>query len=429
MRAKKINSKNKSHQWQKEKKMNKKAKNGTVNKNTKTGENIKNNRFLKTFVCIFVSIVLIFGATFSIIIAFRGANAVASYEGFTVDSGVACYFASDFKSSYLRTLSGVVPNASDSPIFWEMKSEDGTTYGELLARGTKEYISQILVGNYLFERYSTYTAEDKARVEKTVDEILNARADGSVKKFNEQTARYGFDFEDFKVGVMMIYKLVRANVAIYGTGGSNISKDTELCEKFLSEYTHVRAFFIRTETKDIYDENGKFVETVDLTAQEREEKLSRAEEVRGYISAIESGEGIIMSPQLFKSLATSYDDFNKDLQEHGYYFYKKSDSTKYFSEYWYPELVEHSYEMSIGEYSEISVKDGIWFIYKEEVGSGAYLLSSLKLFFEDFYSLAASYSLDVSLVELSKDVIITEKINSIDFISIPYTSQYRPSFS
>ena len=389
----------------------------------------QNNRFLLIFVCIFISIVIVFGVTFGIIIAVRDANATVRYEGVVLDEKTTRYFVSYYKNRYIASLSASgVANACDSPAFWEDKTEEGISYGELLTKNTEAYLRQLVCANYLFDNYSSFSANDKARVDRALEELLQYRADGSVDKLNDQLLHFGFDYDTVKKAAKILYKAASARDIVYGADGKGVKNDPQLCEKYLEEYTHVYIILIRTETKYLVDENGKYLDTVPLSESEKAERSSRIEEISSYISALDEGGDVQMSPALFKDFISKYDDFDKTLGEHGYYFHPSSRDTALFEENLYPEIVKTAYSTDIGDYAMITTDIGVWFIHRAEVQAAAYTISSLSNCFADFYSDAATYSFDIVLSELGKDVVFTEKYSLIDPVSVPYNYMYVPKF-
>ena len=389
----------------------------------------KNNRFLLIFVCIFLSVVIVFGLTFGIIIAVRDANATVRYEGVVLDEETTRFFISYYKNRYVASLSNSgVANACDSPAFWDSKTENGESYGELFVKSTEAYLRQLVCANYLFDNYSSFSSSDKARVDSAVDELLQYRADGNVDSLNEQLVRYGFDYNTIKKAAKILYKASAARDVIYGDDGKNVAKDQQICEEYLSKYTHVYLILIRTETKYVTDEEGKYPDTVPLSDTEKAERSRRIEEISSYITALQEGGDVQMSPELFKHFIAEYDDFDETLAEHGYYFHPNSQDTAIFAENLYPQIIETAYSTDIGGYSKVSTDIGVWFIYRAEVEASAYTLSSLSNCFADFYSDAATYSFDIVLSELGKDVTFTEKYSSINPISVPYNYMYVPKF-
>ena len=389
----------------------------------------KSNSFLTRFVCIFVSIVLIFGITFGVIIAIRDSNALVSYEGVIMDEKTTSFFVSYYKSRYIASLTAEgISEACDAPVFWESISESGVSYGELLKKSTEEYLRQLVAANFLFDNYSSFSSSDKKRVDTAVDEVLSYRADGSVEKFNSQVAHYGFDYNSFKNAAKILYKASAARNVLYGENGKGVATDSALCEQYLSGYSHVYMMLIRTETKDEFDENGHYVDTFELTAEEKATRAGYIAEVESYISALGNGGDVQMSPALFKTLSDKYDDFNVNMHTHGYYFHPNASYTRGFVENLYPEVVNTAYSMKVGEYKRVNTDIGVWFIYKAEVQTGAYAISAVADCFDDFYDDAATYSFDIVLTELGKGVNFTEKYSVIDPVVIPYNYAYVPKF-
>ena len=236
------------------------------------------------------------------------------------------------------------------------------------------------------------------------------------------------DYDAFKRAVMMSYKTSLCKSVIYGSDGSKISYDGAACLEYLNTYSHVYMFLIRTETKDIYDENGKYVDTVPLSDTEKAAKLEKINQIRAYINP-ESDSDVEMSPALFKSEAVAHDEFNKDMQTLGYYFNKNAAYTQGFALEWYSSLPEAAYEMKVGEYREVSCDLGVWFIYKDAISPDAYTDSALEDCFVDFYSDAAIYTFAKTLSTLSSDASFTDVFDELDLINLPYTTYFTPSFS
>ena len=85
--------------------------------------------FLLIFVSAFLAVTLIFGTVLIVISARRTARAAVSYNGATVTTGVANYFASYYKYIYMQELVRAgVERVEDYPAFWDKTAEDGKTY-------------------------------------------------------------------------------------------------------------------------------------------------------------------------------------------------------------------------------------------------------------------------------------------------------------
>ena len=394
---------------------------------------LKNNRFLITFVCISLSLILILGATLGIVSTVKVSRSVAQYKGQTMDVETASFFASYYKYIYMGTLSknGVVGVGSSD--FWNEDAGAGVSYGELLIDGTKNFIKQILVGNYLYDKYTRLSSSDKERISAAVNELIEYKANGSKKTFNELVSEYGFSYSSFHTAVTMLYKANAAQNVIYGSDGSNIANFPELAEEYLREYSHVKLLFIRTQDKFVY-QNGERVRGDDgnylleaLTPDEIRDREKIISEMRSGIAAIDSGVGVEMSEEMFTGYLNKYDEGDEDMRADGYYFSKSSAFTAEFSTV-LQNIVDKSYEMPTNSFAEVSVDFGVCFIYKTEPTEGAYAFGASVACFTDFYSDAADFLFEKSISELSEDVTFREGFSKIDIISIPYNYAYLPSF-
>lgn len=406
-------------------------------KNSKTQKvqtKAKNNRFLTTFVCVFLSLILILGATLGIVSGVKVSRSAARYKGQTMDVETASFFASYYKYIYMSTLSrnGVV-GVENTPDFWNKDAAEGASYAKLLTDGTKNYIKQILVGNYLYDKYTRLSSSDKERISSAVNELIEYKANGDKKTFNELVSEYGFSYSSFRNAVTMIYKASTVQDVIYGTDGSNIANFHELAEEYLLEYSHVKLLFIRTQDKFVY-QNGERVIGEDgnylleaLTPDEIRDREKVISEMRSGIAAIDSGVGVEMSEEMFNSYLNRYDEGDEDMRADGYYFSKHSSFTAEFSTV-FQNIVDKSYEMPINSFAEISVDFGVCFIYKTEPTEGAYAFGASEACFTDFYSDASNFLFEKSISELSEEVMLRERLSEIDFISIPYNYAYLPNF-
>lgn len=411
-------------------------KNQLLSKNKNKEQKRQKNVFLITFVCIFLALVLIFGAVIGIITLVKNTNAVVKYEGLTMDKETASFFVTYYKYRYMSILSSLgVENVEDSRGFWnEIYEKEGVSYGELLTKSTEQYIRQIMVANYLFDNYARLTSDDRDIINTARSELLTYKADGSKDRFNSEVSRYGFDYGSLKDAITMLYKANIAKNIIYGEDGSNLKNFPDLANEYLSEYTHVKLLYIRTETTFVLDEVGNRVvgddgndETRFLTDAEKAERQTLISEIRGYIEAAKVGGDIQMGEEMFDYYLEKHDEGDGDMHEDGYYFHENSAFTAEFSEV-FKNVVDKSYAMEIGTYDEVNVDFGVCFIYKYEPTANVYASTLAEVCFTDFYSDAANVMFEKTLTELSADVIFTEKFKKIDIIALPYNYDYLPSF-
>ena len=414
-----------------------------MNENKKSGfkiqteqQNKRKNKFLITFICIFLSLVLILGAVLGIISVVRNSKAAAKYRGVTMDKETASFFVSYFKYRYMSVLSSTgVVGVEDTRGFWNKVPEgEGETYGQLLVKSTEEYVRQIMVANYLYDNYAKLTSSERDIINNARRELLTYKADGKKDLFNSSVSKYGFDYASLKDAITMLYKANTVKDIIYGSDGSNIANFPEIANEYLSEYTHVKLLFIRTETTFVLDGGGNRVigddgndETRLLTEAEKAERQKLISDIRGYIDALDNGGDVQMGEEMFDYYLEKHDEGDEDMHADGYYFHKNSSFTAEFSEV-LKNVVDKSYAMEIGSYDEVNVDFGVCFIYKYQPTANVYASTLSEVCFTDFYEDAANVNFEKTLTELSLDVVLTDKFREIDVIGIPYNYDYLPTF-
>jgi hypothetical protein len=393
------------------------------NKKNKTE---KNNKRIIIAVSIFLLAVIILSSALLIATVLNNKNAVMSYGGVSLSAGVCAYLSSFYKYNYLTALSSTVAGASDNENFWSSVSENGKTYGELLSQSTEQYLKETLVAVYLYDSYAKLSREEKNKLSAATKEVLDFKADKDENKFNEIASEFGFTYSDFQRATEILYKSYKAQLMIYGEGGSSLKSFPDLCNAYLkAEYSKVRLLFIRTFDKFVLDDNGNRVigtdgndMTVALTDAEKAERLNSVAELDAAILGKETGADASISPEMFSLYQEKYKDDGNTKNLDGYYFSSDSSYTKEFK-IAYPTVVSAAISMSPGEYKKVETDEGYCFIYKMETESGAY--SDTKSgFFSDFYSLCADFSYADSLKTLSSSVKVLDSYDALSVITIPY---------
>ncbi len=388
---------------------------------TKNTHKPKKNRFLLIFICIFVSVILVIGGILGAIALIKRSNSAVRYGSYMLDAGEAGYFASYFK---YRFLVGLGADAYDADWFWESASESGESYGELLERGYREYVSGILVANALFDRYSKLEKADKQYIEKLLDEAIARH--GSKEKFNEKAAKYGFDFDDYETCVEYMYKATVARSAIFGNEGEKLSSFPEECTDYYTEnYSRVSLLFLRDEKILEKNEDGIYAERP-MTEAEREEREGYISELREAISNKHNGtDGKLITPEMFEFY---YKKSDSDLDMYrSYYLADGSAPTEELASA-FPEAVEKALSMQIGEYAEVDTSIGVCFIYKEALAESGYTDKD-NPFFSDFYSNAV-YSIYADMLALyAPEVEFTEKLSEVNILTVPKNYEFIISIS
>ena len=411
----------------------------------KTKEKMSRKKVLLIFVCIFLALLVIFGATLAIILGVRNANSSAYLEDVRLDEGECNYFATAYKYEFIQKHKE--NGAEDTQEFWNSKNKNGVTYAKLLSDGTIRYIRGIVVSNYLFNTYCEFSKQDEITVKKAVKKTLEHKADNSTEKFNELAAPSGFDYEDFESCAELLYKALTLKDRVVGLKGENIqsllstsaaAEITGYLDNQLSNYSHVKLLFIRTEDTLRLDQNANHVvdpitgepEYVSLSEEEKVKRQQLISDIRASIAAYNEGSGKNeMTPSYFNTLLTEHgSDGDPEMNADGYYFLPVSDYTvEYASGADYlSDVVDRSMDMSVGSYAEVTFDGGVCFIYKEENKAHAYLYGSAC--FSDFYEIAAGPVFASFTEAYLEDVTVKDELLSTDFTKLSYNHMFIPTF-
>ena len=407
-------------------------------KKSKEPQKVRKNRFLIIFVCIFVSVVLLAGAVVGIIAGVRQAKSAVSFRGINMDSEVASFFVTQYKYNHMKLLRANGIECSDTPAFWAQSFTDGKTYGEHLSESAKNYVAQITVMNYLYDRYAKLSSADKEAIETAVEETLSFKADGSKRLFNEAVLKYGFSYSSFVTAAKMLYKANFAQSIVFGADGSNLKNLSDemkkyiSVEQYLSEYSHVKLLFIRTENTFVLNENGERVEENGgykirtLTEEEKQERQALIAEIRGYIAAIGTGEDA-MGETMFNQYLSKHDEGSRDMRDSGYYFHTSSEYTKIFKGE-HEDIINKSLELSVGEFGEAEYEHGVCFIYKYETSTKDFDTEVLKGCFSDFYLDMSDVLMKKINDEFASLIKFSDRFKNIDVLALPYNYIYVPVF-
>lgn len=385
------------------------------------------NRVLKITVAALLAAVLAFGLVLGAIVGVRSALSLVSFGTARLDRGVVNYLASTYKYEYIAYLIKPVEKgglgidyAYDGEDFWNEEStiQQGVTWGEVMSAAVSEKIKRVAVGAHLFTEGARLTREDKAAIKAACAEVLEYKAEGDKKKFNELAAPYGFNYRDFVNATELIYKAMTAEYALLGTSGEALSDASYHSEReeFLSEsYSRVKLLFISTSRGYRKNDKGEYIEYT-LSDAERAAVYERIAEVRRLIDAVGTGAESEMSSVAFTELTREF-PFNVSHIDTGFYFSAQSRYSLGF-EAEYPGVVSAALEMKSGEYREVAWSGGACFIYKYGTEASAYAMSNTAIFFEDFFTLLSSHVYSEMLSEGAKEVKIKDKFSEIDYTKI-----------
>lgn len=397
-------------------------------------------KILLIIICIFVSLVMVFGATLGIILGVKNARAAVRFNGVRISEGEAYFLLTKYKRDFIIEYGG-----HDSEIFFNQKYDESRTYADLLKEEGVKYLKDVAVKNYLFDSIDgiDMSGLDEIAVKRAVKEVLDYRdSNGSEEKFDEIAEKYGFDFDDFSSAALMLYKAEVVQSRIFGSDGSLISNYASDCQSYFdSNYSHVKLLFIRTEDKFELDDNGNRVKDEDgndkkipLTDTEKAERAALISDIEAKISAYENkGDGVQMTPVHFSALLSEYGEGDPERNDNGYYFSAYSSFSNEFIKN--PDETTNENRLEIAKciltmdkgYEKREFDGGVCFIYKYDNVAGAYANASDECF-SDFYSLCSSYTFRNTVSEFYEDVKIKDYVYGIDLLSLPGDNPFVPKF-
>ena len=370
-----------------------------------------------------MSLAIVFGSVFGIIIMINEANALVKLDGVTMDEGVVRCFGAYYKNLHIAGLRRAgISEAEDSASFWESEYSDGVTHGELYESSFKNYLAGIVASNRLFLDLSSFTAEDEKYLNTKLDSFISYY--GSKDAFNDAAHGLDFSYEDFAEAMKLSFRASLAMKTVYGYQGENLkTKSAEAiaqCEEYLKTYSRVKMVLLCDEKITYTDGEGEEVEHY-LTEEEKAEREALAEEMREAIANKAAGLDGAITETMFDYVMEKSDS-DPTMMESGYYFNKSAEQTANFY-YVHPTLVEAAIDMEIGEYREIQISVGTCFLYKCENESGAYSDED-NLFFSDFYSDAATYLFQNSVEILASEATFSDKYYELDVLAIPESNRF-----
>ena len=394
------------------------------------------NRFLTIFVVIFVGLALVLGIVLGAVTLSKKSKAAVIYETSLIGREEASFFVGYYKMLYMASLTrSGVSEVEDTLSFWNKTDPDeNKTYGEILSEGAEDYLRQIAVASYLYDRATSLTKAEKERISSACKELVNFRADGDKSVFETLVSDYGFSYAALCRAAEMLYKANSLGAVLYGEDGKNIANYPEYAEEYLNKYTHVKLLIIRTEQTFVVDENGEKVadengvyKLAPLSADAKAKRLALISEIRGYIDAIGTDKAQ-MGATMFNTYLEAHDEEDKNMRADGYYFKDGTYYTAEFSRAYSDKIINKAYEMSLDSFAEVELDYGVCFIYKYQPTAKAYLNSPSEDCFIDFYSLAANELLVKNIDKYTAEVTFTEKFGDIDPIMLPYNYDFIPKF-
>ncbi len=437
-----------------------------VDKNIKNKKNDASPKGKKNILVIVVSAVaglaLILGTVLGIINFIDARKAVMEYEGVRMDEKVASYLVSVYKPTYIAELKNPekrnISYARDSEDFWSMQDPDGSgTFGEGFKRASEQYLKEILVGTYLYDKNTRMSDKTEEAIKKSADQVLEYHygTQGFDVLFAKDAEKMGYDYESYQEAAQMLYKSSRAWEVIYGSSGEAAVGFPAECNEFLNlAYSHVNLAFVRTKTTFKLDEGGNRVEESgkptleELSYAEIDERLEKIASVKSMIDDYNNGRttGASITQTILTDIANEYKtDQSVERIEKGYYFspYSEYTTQSFLEEYdknGLNKIVEIALSLSLNSdgkayaYVDLSLssndKNGkesvTCFIYKSAPVKNAYADLELSDFFTDFFANAAELYLYPKEVKARCETVeVKEKFHEMPIAAIPQNGIHK----
>ena len=372
---------------------------------------------------------LIFGIVFGVLAAVRREAAIAEFSGVTIDKPTASYFTSFYKYRYIAELRAANIEAYDSIDFWATVDAEGVSYGSRLILGVRNFISDILVANYYFDRYGNLDAEDKKMLDGLYESVMSRF---TAEQLEKVLSGVSTNERSIKRAIEMYYKAVCAKTEIYGTGGATLMGYPDECDRYLNEYSRVKLLFIRTKDTYAIDDNGnRIIENGEYLMRELYDyELAERAELMAELDCIIEGNdpNIKIAEDYFEQKIKDHGEGEDDKTDGGYYFAPNADYTKAFAEDVSTDIVKTALEMQLDECRKVDIGFAVCYIYKCSVESGAYADTSEEGFFADFYSDAADFLFAEMLEDMREDTVFYGKLTEEDIIEISYDSDLYVRF-
>ena len=152
---------------------------------------------------------------------------VVSYRSLNVDEGTFMYLYSYFRYRIPVVYKGA--GVKDTAAFWNAPYDKEQTNGEYYGKLALQFVYQTIVSARVFDSESSLSSAERKYLKELQEEALTLdyKGGGNEKTFNEKASAFGFDYDDFCEGTLLLYKTSKAKAALYGTTGI-LAKESDL---------------------------------------------------------------------------------------------------------------------------------------------------------------------------------------------------------
>ncbi len=303
---------------------------------------------------------------------------------------------------YRLWLSRVKGNyGGDDSDIWNKTSDDGKTYNEIFTGYVRQNAMTFISAMHEFDRLGLKLPESEIKaIDKTMETMLNERADGNKSTLNSELSLYGVNYDILREVYIIEAKLAYLKDHLYGTNGIETISDNLKNEYYKNNYVRIKQIFLYTANKPVTDDEGNYVfgedgyvKTQDFTNEEIEQQRKKADQI---MTSLASGQDfeLLMNAQNEDSAAEEYPS--------GYYFTKTAQYVE--------EVIDAAFELEENGFEKVESEYGIHIIIRLPLEENGYSLSSNKDFFTDFEESLETEVFTAKLAEHESKIKINEEL-------------------
>ena len=350
---------------------------------------------------------------------------VVSYRSLSVDEGTFMFLYTYFRYRIPATFKA--QGVKDTDSFWAAAYDDTRTNGDYYGELALKFVYQTIIAARLFDTESSLSATERGQLKELQEETLTLeyKGGGSKDTFNEKAKAYGFDYDDFCEGTLLLYKASKAQAALYGATGI-LADEADLNLYLKENYTCVKMIFVRTKDRFVLDEEGNYVfdqyGNYKTEAIPEEILAQKYQTIEALTADFANGITEAEFDALWADEEARYND-DSSCPAAGYYFSPTAEYTKAYAQA-FPaiaegeaDIVSTALSLKAGQTAIVQSEYGTHFLYCAPIEDGDYKSTSVAdvyaQMFSDFYENGASWLFTRKLTAEMENV----KVRNKDFIA------------
>jgi len=212
-----------------------------------------------------------------LLVSCGGATAM-TLDDTSISANIYYYWLSQYKGYFLESFSG----ASDTAGFWKSEIADGVVMEDYLRDIADTNIKKNLAGLWLYDKLGLSVSDSQID---SVDADLADLVDsyGSKAMLNQELANYHINYNILRDIYVMQEKLSALEDYFIGENGVMLPSDEQLDSYYRDHYTRIKYISLNLFHSET-DSSGT-TQTIDMTAEEKEEIKELAESLAAEIRA------------------------------------------------------------------------------------------------------------------------------------------------